>query len=265
MDENCGIYEILNLANGKRYLGSSTDLTRRQIDHFRKLENQTHDNIHLQRSYNKHGNDSFRFIVVEYTEEDNRFDREQHYLDTLNPKYLYNISKKAYGARLFGEDNGFYGKTHSDETKEKLRQINMGKRPSEKTKALLREVQRGEKNGNYGNKWSDEMKLKASIQQGIPIIIEGIEYTSARAAARILNIEKGRILYRLKSQSFENYQYKNECDKQEYPVKQKRYKVCIYGVIYKSINQAAKAINLTSTPIKKRLDDENNLDFLYCV
>ncbi|KKM74815.1 hypothetical protein LCGC14_1396600 [marine sediment metagenome] len=41
-----------------------------------------------------------------------------------------------------GKDNSFYGKVHSDETKEKLRLINTGKKHTEETKQKIREARK---------------------------------------------------------------------------------------------------------------------------
>lgn len=60
-----GIYEIRNKINGKRYIGRSKDIERRKIEHLTMLENGMHNSIKLQRAWNKYGDDSFEFNVVE--------------------------------------------------------------------------------------------------------------------------------------------------------------------------------------------------------
>jgi group I intron endonuclease len=74
-------------------------------------------------------------------------------------------------------DNPFYGKQHTDETKNKLREKRLGVY-----------------NGN----------------QNIPIIIDGVEYRSSGEASKILNIPMVTIRWRVKSNNkkFNNYQYK---------------------------------------------------------
>ena len=51
---NCaGVYKIINLHNGKWYVGStSTRLRRRFITHRRRLLKNSHSNAHLQNSFN---------------------------------------------------------------------------------------------------------------------------------------------------------------------------------------------------------------------
>lgn len=60
---NIGIY-VITSESGKFYVGQSTDLKKREYEHFRTLRNNTHYNKHLQRSYNKYG--YLDFYVIEY-------------------------------------------------------------------------------------------------------------------------------------------------------------------------------------------------------
>ena len=50
-----------------------------------------------------------------------------------------------------GELNGMYGKKHSTETIEKMRNKQIGKKSSPETKQKLSDMRKGEKNSNYGN------------------------------------------------------------------------------------------------------------------
>lgn len=82
-----GIYMFINLTNGKRYIGSSKDIYNRIHEHVHNLNNQKAHNKHFQASWNKYGENSFIFTVLEYCSEDSRFEREQYYLDVINPEY----------------------------------------------------------------------------------------------------------------------------------------------------------------------------------
>ena len=76
-----------------------------------------------------------------------------------------------------GENNPFFGKQHSDETKKKLSES---------------------KKGTYHG------------EQNIPIIIDIVEYKSAGEASKILNIPMVTIRWRVlsKNKKFDNYKYK---------------------------------------------------------
>jgi len=139
--KKCGIYKITNLVNSKFYIGSSVAVNSRWNEHKSKLRRKIHVNPFLQKAWNKYGEDNFKFDVVELCEEKDSLDREQYYLDTLKPfrGVGYNISKIAGGGDTFssmtkkakkefikksihfGKDNGMFGKTHADDTIDKMK------------------------------------------------------------------------------------------------------------------------------------------------
>lgn len=94
MKTKSGIYQILNIVNGKRYIGSAVNLRKRQNDHWSNLERGNHDNSYLQKAWNKYNKESFFFKIIEYVSNLGQLiKREQHYLDALNPEY--NLSPTA--------------------------------------------------------------------------------------------------------------------------------------------------------------------------
>lgn len=144
-----GIYKITNTVNGKFYIGSSTDITRRFNEHRSRLNKTVHKNRILQRAWHKHGEDKFTFETIEECANDQKLllEREQYYLDLLKP-YLeigYNIVKQAAGGDVFtnnpnkeairekmkvyygGDKNGMFGKTHSKESIERLKTAAKGR------------------------------------------------------------------------------------------------------------------------------------------
>lgn len=83
-----GVYVIKNKLNNKIYVGSSFCVRRRLKDHLNKLLQNKHNNKHLQSAFNKYGQTSFQFAILEYCEpiKDTILAIEQKYLD-LNPEY----------------------------------------------------------------------------------------------------------------------------------------------------------------------------------
>lgn len=82
-----GIYMIINSNNNKRYIGSSKNLHQRFIDHLKCLRKGNHPNCYLQRSWNKYGEECFSISIIEYCDENIRFNREQYYIDLYTPEY----------------------------------------------------------------------------------------------------------------------------------------------------------------------------------
>lgn len=114
-----GIYEIVNLVNGKRYVGSALNLRQRWQGHRSRLRQQKHHSAHLQAAWNKYGEDSFDFRVLERCGRDELLDREQHHIDI---GCHYNKSPTA-GSPL--------GVKHSDQTRQRMSESRRGKPKAE--------------------------------------------------------------------------------------------------------------------------------------
>ena len=81
----CGIYKITNTVNGKFYIGSSNNIYNRWKQHKTQLNDGMHGNIHLQNAWNMYGGQNFKFEIIEECAPEIQFEREQYYLDMLNP------------------------------------------------------------------------------------------------------------------------------------------------------------------------------------
>lgn len=143
---NSGIYLIVNLINGKFYVGSTQNLELRQRQHFNLLRKNKHPNCHLQRSFNKHGEKAFTFRIFLKCQKEKLIPLEQRVIDGSNPEY--NIH------RLAGRTAG---RKASPETIEKLRKARLGFRHSEETKKLISSISKGRRH-------TDESKRKLSEQ-----------------------------------------------------------------------------------------------------
>ena len=81
MSKQCGIYAIDCTANGKRYIGSSNNFEVRKHRHFTELGKGIHNNAHMQACWNKYGEKTFEFSLLEECVEEELINREQYYLD----------------------------------------------------------------------------------------------------------------------------------------------------------------------------------------
>lgn len=88
MSKISGVYEIRNILNNHRYIGSSVNILKRFGEHLRMLTHNNHHSIYLQRAWNKYGKNKFEFNILETCEsiKDTILFLEQKYLD-LNPEY----------------------------------------------------------------------------------------------------------------------------------------------------------------------------------
>lgn len=89
-----GIYVIENQVSGKRYVGSSKDMTARWYKHRYDLRKARHTNTHLQRAWDCDGEGVFLFIRLEYCDEPDLIEREDWWvalLRCLDPQYGYNF------------------------------------------------------------------------------------------------------------------------------------------------------------------------------
>lgn len=84
-----GIYKIENMETGDFYIGSSSKLKERLRKHKRYLRKGIHGNEFLQRSFDKYGKDAFQFAIIEseFSEIETLRDREQFFIDKLEPTY----------------------------------------------------------------------------------------------------------------------------------------------------------------------------------
>ena len=113
-----GVYKITNQINGKFYIGSSKDLSRRKKDHFRLLKKGINHSILLQRAVNKYGLNNFIFEVIAECSEELLFTIEQKLVDELKPKYNIAIQDVSVPTGLPYKDKTLYKKYAEDRLKE---------------------------------------------------------------------------------------------------------------------------------------------------
>lgn len=145
----------MNRVNGKVYIGSSIDIKRRWYKHKATLRKSKHANAKLQAAWNKYGEDSFDFCVVEECSRDGLIAREQSWIDSCDCVEVgYNLNPVA------GNMLGF---KHSEETKEAIRVAMVGRDTSEETRKLRSELMTGTTVGDATRaKISETMKKVAA-------------------------------------------------------------------------------------------------------
>lgn len=148
-----GIYVIYNNQSGKMYIGSSKNILDRWRRHKYHLNKGIHDNIYLQRAWDKDGKESFEFQIVEYCDANVLHEREQVWIDSLN------VLDKAIGYNLtMDTQRPGKGYKHSPETLAKMSKAQIGRKHSQETLRKMSENQKGKR-------WTEEAKLKASLKR----------------------------------------------------------------------------------------------------
>nr|QID41829.1 GIY-YIG endonuclease [Fusarium pseudograminearum] len=179
-----GIYLWTNQINGKRYVGSALDLSKRLRNYFNTsylIDGK--DIMIIYKALLAHGFENFTLEILEYCEPSVLIEREQYYIDLLNPEY--NILKIA-GSRL--------GAKH---TLEAIAKIKAG--------ALNRSKEALAKNLEHLNKLNSSqehkehlIRLNTSIEHiaktANPVIVlnilngESLEFRSITQAAKFLEV-----------------------------------------------------------------------------
>lgn len=164
-----GIYCIENLSNEKKYIGKSVNIEKRFIYHRHLLNNNKHWNSHIQNSWNKNGENSFRFWLIEECEKEILSKKEIYYIQFFNTKITgYNnsdggegISNPTLETRVKMSKSQI-GRKHSEETKIKISENNIGKHTC--TKENKEKISSSNKGNKYflGKRHTKEAKKKMS-------------------------------------------------------------------------------------------------------
>ena len=144
-----GVYCLVNLIHGKYYIGSSINLSARMGNYLNTayLKNRKNNNMPIIQALLKYGQNNFALLIVEYVEMKDLAIRESYFISTFLP--YYNVLKQGYSSigfkhteetkillsdlaktrqhsketkalitqALVGENNPFYNKNHSFDSK----------------------------------------------------------------------------------------------------------------------------------------------------
>ena len=191
------VYRWTDSSNGKKYIGS----------HCGNNKNYIGSGKLFKPAYKKRPECFTREIL--YTGPDYK-ELEEFILETIDAKnddMYYNLSNSSINPVKFGEENGFYGKKHTEETKEIIRQSRLknqhkyGKHTEESIEKI-RQSTVGEKNHFYGKKHTKESRLKMSQNtKSIPVkeLSTGLRFDSIKKCATYFNLDNSTIWEHLKN------------------------------------------------------------------
>ena len=147
-----GIYKIYNAESKKEYIGSALNIRTRWNKHNSQLRLGKHHNPILQKAWNKYGEGAFEFILLEECNSEELLVKEQQYLDQVSAEMRYNIIQKV--------EEGFRGRKHTEEAKEKMRQAHLGRVWTKEHKENLQKALKGRKYSQEGKKRLSESRKK---------------------------------------------------------------------------------------------------------
>ena len=170
------IYMLLNIKTKKFYIGSAAHYGNRMAHHITYLRRGKHKNIFLQRAWNKYGEESFEYYILEEVNLsiNTLLNREQYYLDFYKPYDQiigYNLCSLASRNR--------FGMKMPESAKKKIGDFWRGKR--------------------FSNQRRREHKKRITLNQGKPVLVYNTkgslmyEFPSRSETARALNISVAAI------------------------------------------------------------------------
>jgi hypothetical protein len=151
------IYYIKCTETNIYYVGSTTVGVKRFSQHKALLRKGTHHSPYLQNSWNKYGENSFLFEMIEECPEDEILIREQYYIDALDSKYNY---AKVAGSRK--------GVPQSQETKDMVSQSLLGNKRSLGRKHPEEEKQRRADSCRGQTRTPEQRANMSAAMTGVP-------------------------------------------------------------------------------------------------
>lgn len=142
-----GVYQFICVVTGARYIGSSVDVAARRYHHLCDLRRGRHANPKFQACWNKYGEASFKFEILEEVDPSKLMAAEQAWLDIERPEL--NVNPNA--------DAPMRGVRMSEEHKAKISAAGKGHPVSAETRALIAARNKGNRSA-LGCKRSGEFR-----------------------------------------------------------------------------------------------------------
>lgn len=232
--KTCGIYAIIVQDYQYMYIGQSCDVNKRMLDHLSLLKRGIHYNKKMQNVFNKYGEDSFDFVVIETCDYNKLNEREQYYIFEFgtfcedNPSFGLNLTtggdgrkqivqsqeerlkRKESREQFIAKNPEFCKVVIGNKLKEKYKDAKLRKRNSDNMKKLHQnqqyhdhylEIRRSKawkekmRKAHQGRAQKEETKEKISKSLGRKVLCEnGMVFDSAKKAAQFIQETFGKTI-----------------------------------------------------------------------
>ena len=201
------VYKHTNKINGKIYIGQTCKVPQQRWANGEGYQKCTL----FYKAIQKYGWDNFEHEIVKKDLTHEEADNEEKFLiacfESNKPDKGYNLTSGGEGAEHSettkqkmrdnqkGELNTFFGRKHSLETIEKMKQAHTGVHPSLETRKKLSESKMGKLNPFFEKDHSEEFKdnLRKRLSKKVLCVETGMIFNSAKEAGELLNIDSSCI------------------------------------------------------------------------
>lgn len=131
------VYKITNKITGKIYVGITNQGSGARYHHH-WYESRIGEPSPIHRSMAKYGEENFTLEIIDFADTYEELkEKEKFWIKELNS------TDRKIGYNLTEGGDGTFGRMHSEETKEKIRQKSIGRKASEETKKKMSEMRKG--------------------------------------------------------------------------------------------------------------------------
>ena len=188
------VYKITNKVNGKIYIGITNQGSGvRYYKHW--SDARKGDPCPIHKAMAKYGKENFTLEIIDFADTyDELKEKEKFYIKK------FNSMDRSVGYNLTEGGDGTFGRLHSEETKEKIRQKALGRKASEEAKKRMSESRKGKCSAKMKSHLQEISKIRChKVYQYDKDLNFIAEYESIRKASEATGLNRDTIRLQLKN------------------------------------------------------------------